>query len=380
VKIKVAHLVNLLSAAGKEIGIVKLLNGLPQDQFESILIVFDRVYDALNLDVTRTQVIELKKKPGNDPLLPVKLIRLFRQLKVDIVHTHAWGTLLEGVLAARLAKVPVVIHGEHGSFYRDWKRRMVQKFVFKRTDYLLSVSDVLARDLSTTIGIPYERFFTILNGVDTEVFAPNPQKREQLRKTYGLSPQTIVLGTVGRPMKVKNQPLMIKALHVLKNRYKHLKLMLIGDTPRESMYHELVELTKSLQLTDDVIFAGHQSDVAGYLNAFDIFLLTSFSEGCSNVIQEAMAVGLPVVASRVGGNPELIRHGQTGLLFESDNVASLVQQVELLIEDVRKREELGLAARQDVLERFSLQKMIENYRNFYLNAVKNKRKSGLTDV
>lgn len=365
-KIKVAHLVNYLSPAGKEVGIVKLLNGLNENLFEPFLIVFDRVFDFLNLNTSKTEVIELNKKEGNDPLLIFKLAKILRQKQIDILHSHSWGTLVEGVLGAKLARVPVIIHGEHGTFHKDRKRILVQRILFNLTDQLLSVSELLADDISRTIGVKREKIVAVLNGVDVSKFKPDSEKRAKYRAQLLANDQTVLLGTVGRPMKVKNHQLMIRALAELKKINIKAKLVIIGDTPKYSLIDDLKALTHSLNLNNDVQFLSYQQDIPGYLNAFDIFVLSSLSEGCSNVIQEAMATGLPVVASNVGGNPELIEHGKDGLLFTSNSVEALTEALKYLIENPEQAKKLGQNALRKAITKFSLPVMIQNYENIYL--------------
>ncbi|MHB2147446.1 glycosyltransferase [Calditrichota bacterium LG25] len=365
-KIKVAHLINYLSPAGKEVGIVKLLNGLNPDVFAPVLIVMGKVFDTMGLDVEKTKLLEIVKGEGNDFSLIFKLKDIFKEEGLDIVHTHSWGTLVEGITAAKLARVPIVIHGEHGSYHKDFKRKWVQKIMFNWADQVLSVSALLADDLSRTLGVRREKILPILNGVDTEKFKPQPEKREFYRKKLNGNADTIIIGTIGRPMKVKNHQLMIKALARLKKKNRPVKFIIIGDTPMYSLRDELEKLARELDVLEDVLFMGYRDDIPGYLNAFDIFVLPSLSEGCSNVIQEAMATGLPIVASRVGGNPELIEHEREGLLFTSNSLEELVNAIQYLIENPQRAKQLGQNALKKARRQFALPVMIKSYEELYL--------------
>jgi sugar transferase (PEP-CTERM/EpsH1 system associated) len=370
-KIKIVHLVNYLAPAGKEVGIVKLLNAL-NDDFEPVLVVLGKVYDALGLNTDKTRLIELGKGQGNDFSLIPRLKKIFKEVNPHMVHTHSWGTLVEGVLAAKWARVPIIIHGEHGTFHKDFKRKWVQKIFFSLTDQILSVSALLADQLSRDLGIKRTRILPILNGVDVQKFAPDAAKRKQYREQWGFGQNDVLIGTVGRPMKVKNHQLMIRALKRLREQGYPVHFAIVGDTPLRSLKDELVALAQSLGVADRVHFLGFQSDVPGYLNMFDIFVLPSLSEGCSNVIQEAMATGLPIVASRVGGNPELVQDGETGLLFESNSVEALARALQTLLDDPQKAQALGNRALQRAREAFSLEKMVENYEALYYRLLKEK--------
>jgi len=368
-KIKLAHVINFMSPAGKEIGIVKLLNKLNPEQFESTLIVIDKVYDLLNLDTDKTRLIELNKKKGNDLGLPYRLYRFFKKEKFHIVHTHAWGTVVEGILAAKMARVPVIIHGEHGTFHKDFKRKYVQKIFFNWADYLMSVSDVLANEIAETIGINHHKFHTILNGVDVDRFDPNPAKRTAYREELGFKETDFIIGTVGRPKPVKNQQMMIHALKEILPKFPQAHVVIVGDTPLDSQRQELQVRATNLGVDNHVHFLGIKEDIPGYLNTFDTFVLPSLREGCSNVLQEAMATGLPIVASNMGGNPELITHQETGLLFNVHDLSEFVNQLLRLINNPKLRAQYGKNARERAVRDFSLQTMIEAYSEFYKEAV-----------
>ncbi len=371
-KIKIVHLVNYLAPAGKEVGIVKLLNALDA-RFDPVLVVLGKVYDHLGLNIDKTRLIELGKGQGNDFSLIPRLKTIFKEVNPHIVHTHSWGTLVEGILAARWARVPIVIHGEHGTFHKDFKRKWVQKIFFALTDQILSVSALLADQLSRDLGIKRSRILPVLNGVDVRKFAPDAAKRKQYREQWNFGESDVLIGTVGRPMKVKNHQLMIRALKRLRDQGYPVHFVIVGDTPLGSLKDELVALAQSLAVADRVHFLGFQSDIPGYLNMFDIFVLPSLSEGCSNVIQEAMATGLPIVASRVGGNPELVQHGETGLLFESNSVEALAQALQILLDNPQKAKTLGENALRRAREAFSLEKMVQNYETVYFRLLQEKK-------
>jgi len=368
-RIRLAHLINFLSPAGKEIGIIKLLNALNTDEFENYLIVFDKVFDTLSLDPEKVRLISLNKRRGNDPLLPLKLARILRRHKIDLLHTHAWGTLVEGVVAGKLAGVKKIIHGEHGSFHKDAKRLMVQRFFFNQADHLLSVSAVLADDLAATIGFRRDKMQAILNGVDTGRFYPDPEKRKTQRELYGFSESDLVIGTVGRTVAIKNQQLVIRAIHQLWDEFNNVHFVVVGDSPMYSVKQELATLAAGLGVQEKIHLPGMKNEVPDLLNMFDIFVLPSFSEGCSNVIQEAMATGLPVVATNVGGNPELVQHEVSGFLFKNGDVDDLSRYLRRILSEPALREAFGRAGLKLAREQFSLPAMIAAYRNFYLHSL-----------
>lgn len=379
-RIRIAHLINYLSPAGKEVGVIKLLNAMDESCFQGYLIVINEVLDYLSLDSGKVRVISLNKKEGNDPRIPFRLAKILRDEKIDIVHTHAWGTLVEGILAGKMAGSPLIIHGEHGTFHADFKRRMVQRMFFNLADHVLSVSAVLADNLSQKIGFDRKKITPILNGVDATKFKKDAAKRRHYRTIHHIDDRTVVIGTVGRRMKVKNHQLIIQAANLLRQNNYDFKMAIVGETPSYSIGDELERMVAHLQLEKYVEFFGKQDDIAGYLNMFDIFVLPSLSEGCSNVIQEAMATELPALVSDVGGNLELVEDEKSGLLFRSNDVQDFTAALERLMNDRRLCEQLGQNARARMDRDFSLEAMIGNYTDFYLNKLADKkRRKGKTD-
>lgn len=372
-KIRVAHIVNYLSPAGKELGIVKLLNGMDSDRFKGYLIAIDEVFDSLSLDTEKTELISMGKGRGNDFKMPKKLAKVLKEKQIDIVHTHSWGTLVEGVVGSKIAGSKIVIHGEHGTFHTGLKRKIIQQILFRMADYRLSVSQVLANKLEAAFGLKKGAYDVILNGVDSEKFNFDPAKRASYRKELGVEDNTLLIGTVGRTMKIKNHPLLVKAAKELAGRGLNFKMVIIGDSPLHSTREELQKMAVDFGVSDKVAFVGARKDIPGYMSAMDIFTLPSFSEGCSNVILEAMSVGLPIVASNVGGNPELVFHKQNGLLFESDNVHAISDSFSMLLNDADLRTSFSETSRRFILERFSLQQMITNYEDYYLMTLGQKR-------
>ncbi len=346
---------------------------MDSELFKGYLIVLDKVHDVLFLDQKKTTLIEIGKKPGNDFLMPLRLAKILRREKIDIVHTHAWGTLVEGVLGARLAGCPLAIHGEHGTFHKDLKRRFVQYLFFNKANYLLSVSEVLARNLRKTIGFK-KSIKVILNGVDTDRFFPDKSKKEFYRQKYNIPNNKIVIGTVGRTVRVKNHRLMIEAARELRKHRDDFVMTIIGDAFNYSTRSADEALVREYRLEDCVYFRGMQNDIPGYLNSFDVFVLPSLSEGCSNVIQEAMATALPVIASDVGGNPELVIPSETGFLFSSNNIFAFADAINLLLDNKKLRKNLGENGLNYTLQKFSLNIMIKEYQNFYKQSLDNHTK------
>ena len=304
------------------------------------------------------QLHELSRRSALDLNLVRGLAEIMRRRRIDIVHTHAWGTLVEGWLAARLARVPRVVHGEHGTMETRPINVAVQRRLWTRVSRLLAVSGELANRMSRATGISTERIQVIPNGVDL----PPQFSRDELRASLGVEPDTFVVLAVGRLVPVKNYRLLLAAARMLVGPSRRWRFLVAGEGPLRG---ELEAEVARLGLQEQVTLLGLRPDVPALMCAADAFVLTSSSEGMSNTILEAMASGRPVVATRVGGNPELVQEGITGMLVDPSNPAELFVALRTLAEEPTRVRRMGHAGRQRVEREFSRERMISNYTQMY---------------
>jgi len=372
-KIKVAHIVYGLGGAGKELGILKLVAHLDAQRFESYIVVITHINMKEINSLDRFNIIHLNVGKGNQPDLPLKLAKVFRKHRFDIIHTHSWGTLLEGVLGAKLARSPAIIHGEHGTFPQKFPHSLVQRIFWGMADRVLSVSDVLGKQLSATTRFNNEKISVILNGVVSQNFFPDAVLRAEFRRRFHFRDDDFIVGTVGRYNPVKNFPMMVRGIAPLIQTGEIVEFAHVGGGwQAEKDGAALKNLAAELDVSAQVHLLGYQSEVNMIYNGFDVFTLTSFSEGCSNVIQEAMFAGKPVIATNVGGNPELVQDGVTGFLVESDNAAQWADALRKLKSDPALLKRMGENAREYALKNFSLKKMIDSYEQVYLDVYRKK--------
>jgi sugar transferase (PEP-CTERM/EpsH1 system associated) len=293
------------------------------------------------------------------------------QLRPDIVHTRNLAAL-EASVPAFLARVPIRIHGEHGRDVGDLDgtdrggqrlRRLFKPFVHQ----YVALSKDLERYLLERIRVPKERVVQFYNGVDTELFRPAQDGREPLPLAAGLgSPDTFVIGTVGRMQEVKDPLTLARAfvevLRIAPEAKRRLRLVMIGDGP---LRNHVASVLKEAGLMELAWFAGERSDVSGLLRGLDLFVLPSLAEGVSNTVLEAMASGLPVVATAVGGNPELVKEGQTGCLVPRADPRSMANAILRYATDITACQRHGAQARITVERCFSISKMISSYVDLY---------------
>ena len=364
-KIKILHILHSFNMGGLENGVVNLLNNSDQDMFEyEICCVTKSGRAALRLK-KRIPIYEMHKCEGNDWRLIPKLARLMKNIKPDIVHTRNWGTV-DGIVAARLARVRAVVHGEHGwnmddPMGQNIRRRIARKLLSGMVNHFVAVSEDIKQWMINSIWIKNTKVSKILNGVETDKFCP--RDNIGIRNSLEFSSEDIVIGTVGRLDPIKDQRLLLQAFSCLKHEKKNLRLVLVGDGPEK---RNLESVRKRLSIGDRVVFLGERDDVDKILSAFDLFVLPSRNEGISNTILEAMATGLPVIATDVGGNPELVKHGHTGLLFPPGGCQALVDALNFYIEQNPHMIEIhGQNARDRVVREFSLKRMVKEYETLY---------------
>ncbi|MCC6127009.1 MAG: glycosyltransferase [Pirellulales bacterium] len=363
-RLNVMHAVYSLETGGLENGVVNLCNRLNPERFAPSICVF-RSGGALEsrVDARRVKLAAAKSWMGIDPTLPFRLAWHLRRLRIDILHTHSWGTLVEGWAAAKMARTPIVIHGEHGVMEERPRNVMIQRWLWSKVRQVAAVSAPLADRMAQVVNFPRNRIQVIPNGVDTERFRPCRERRSEWRRDFDLPEAEFTVGMVARLVPVKNHLGMLQALALLKERGENAVLAIAGSGPlRES----LQAAARDLNICDRVRFLGDIPQIERFLNALDAFVLNSVSEGMSNTVLEAMACGLPVVATAVGSNSLLLDEGKAGCLIPAENAEALARNLEQLMRDRPLREELGRIARVRVEKHFSIDRMVRDYEELYL--------------
>jgi sugar transferase (PEP-CTERM/EpsH1 system associated) len=359
-QLRVMHVVQKLGFGGAEVGVLKVVNGL-QAKGLSTAICSLRPPSALEDQLAPgVKLFQLGQQRGNSLRTVWRLCRTLVEERPHIIHTHSWSTLCEGLLAARLARVPVFVHGEHGTLDIRPRTVAIQRWAWRHADAVLSVSSRLAEKMAAQVGFPLDRIRVIRNGVDVERF--RPRSKSLLRARLGLAPDALVVGTIGRFVPVKDQRSLINAIALLRADGVDCSAVLVGDGP---LREELQRLAAGHGVASHVHFLGERRDVHEIIPAFDVFALVSVSEGMSNTTMEAMASGVPVVATRVGGADEIVVDGTTGRLVPASNPQALVAALKALLNDERLRTAYGLAARERMEREFSLTRMIGDYEAFY---------------
>jgi len=374
----VVHVIQRLAVGGLENGLVNLINHMPQDRYRHAIVTLTDFTEFRNRILrTDVPVVALHKREGIEFRTHLRLWRVLRKLRPAVVHTRNLAAL-EFLAVAALAGVPARIHGEHGRDMHDIdgsnrKYNLLRKAVNPFASCYTAVSEDLAHWLMRTIGVGADKVKHICNGVDVHRFRPRGDARLQLGPEGFIRQDTVVVGTVGRMQTVKDQPTLVRAFVRLiqsePQARRQLRLVVIGDGP---LREECRMLLRDAGAEELAWLPGERSDIPEIMRALDIFVLPSIAEGISNTILEAMASGLPVVATRVGGNHELVREGETGLLVPAADPSAMAEAIRVYLVDRGRASSHGAAGRKRVEALFSINTMVRGYLEIY-DAVLNGR-------
>ncbi len=362
---RVLHVIESLDFGGAEKVTVSLANSMAESHEVSICCIKRVGVLGAQLD-KRIGVFCLNKGEGNDYLLPLRLARLIRKHAFDVVHTHNWAVFLEGGLAGLLAGTPVLLHTVHGP-YADYPptlgsrlkialRHLIERWLARRFRSIVTVSDAIRGYIEKDIRIPANRLVTVHNGIPATTDACSPRP-EQSRVTFM---------TVGRLAPIKNHAMMLRAFHEMAKTNPHVRLVIVGDGPERPALEAYV---RQQRLEDRVTLPGFRDDIDALLPEADVFLLTSRYEGISIALLEAMRAGLPAIGTAVGGIPETIIDGKTGLLVAPDGLETLVKAMVRLVASKSLRDEMGKQGYDYFMKEFSLATMLARYQQLYTKAV-----------
>lgn len=367
----IVHVVYRFDVGGLENGVVNLINRLPADRYRHAVVALTQITEFRHrVKRDDVQFIALEKPPGQGVWQLPRLKRLFSQLRPAIVHTRNIGAL-EASLPALLAGVPARVHGEHGWDSADpdgsnWKYRLTRRAYRPTVQHWIALSSHIESYLRNVVRVPATRLTRICNGVDTERFRPAPGAREAIEGSPFNDPSLWLVGTVGRLQSIKDQVNLVRGIaHAVERSSEaraRLRLLIAGDGPQRN---EVEAAVLECGLRDRVWLAGVRADVSSILRGLDVFALPSRAEGISNTILEAMACGLPIVATRVGGNPDLVDEGRTGRLVPPADPQALGDALIALLANPRVATVLGRAARVECERHFSLDRMVSDYAAVY---------------
>ena len=367
----VLHVMYRFDTGGLENGIVNLINHMPAHAYRHAVMALTEVTDfSRRIQRDDVEFISLRKPPGHGVWQYAKLFKLFRQLRPAIVHSRNLAAL-EAQAPAWAAGAPVRIHGEHGRDIGDLDgsnvsyqrlRRLYKPFVH----HYFALSRDLDEYLVDKVKVRPHKITQVYNGVDTRNFSPSSDGPQPIAGCPFDPANHWLIGTVGRMHPVKDQVMLahafVQALALTPQLRPRLRMVMVGEGPLRA---QALAVLEAAGVADLAWLPGERHDVADIMRGLHAFALPSLAEGISNTILEAMASALPVLATAVGGNADLVLHGQTGLIIPAADPAAMAREIARLASSPQQARVLGEAGRRRVEATFSMQAMVNSYQKVY---------------
>ena len=358
---RILQIIPTLDRSGAEKQLTLLARGLPRDEFDVHVCLLTRSGPlAADLEAAGVPITLIGKRAKLDPAGFLRLKRHIAALKPDLVHTWLFAANSYGRAAALAAGVRRIVAGERSvDPWKAWHELAIDRWLARRTDSVV-VNSSGVRDFYVQHGLPSEKFTVIPNGIGP--FAPSDLSRAELLAKLELPADARLIGAVGRLWPQKRIKDLIWAADLLKVIRDDVHLLIIGDGP---LRQRLERFRRQVRIEDKVHFLGHRDDVPRLLPHFDALWLASEYEGLPNVVMEAMAAGVPVVASDISGNRDLVVSGETGYLVPLGDRAAFARETRRLLEDAELARRFGEAGRRRMLAEFTVEQMVERHAKLY---------------
>jgi glycosyltransferase involved in cell wall biosynthesis len=374
---------------GPALHVAYLSAGLRERGYETTLVAGDvgrgeesmaYVAESLAVPVTTLPALHREISPVRDIVAAFRLARLIRQQRPHILHTHTAKAGAIGRVAALLAghaKPPVIVHTFHGHVLRgyfgrrrSWFFRRLERRLARSTDALVAVSPEVRDDLVALGVAPEEKFVVIRLGIELDQrIADGAAERTETRRLLGVTDDRFVVGWIGRMTSVKRPDDVVRAFRLLRDHGIDACLCMVGDGPEREGVEQLAH---QLGIIRDCLFPGYQEEIGPFFGAFDVFVLPSANEGTPVTAIEALASGCPVVATRVGGVPDVVRDGEDGFLVEPGDALALAERLLRLAGDPGLRARLGAAGRERVVSRYGVGRLIGDVDGLYRELLERK--------
>jgi glycosyltransferase involved in cell wall biosynthesis len=381
-RIKILRVIARLNMGGPALHVAYLTAGLRERGYDTTLVAGSLargedsmafVAEGRGVDVVRIDELGREISPLRDLVATLRLARLIRRERPDILHTHTAKAGTVGRVAALLAgrrRPPIVVHTFHGHVLRGYFGpvrslvfRLLERWLAGHTTALIAVSPQVRDDLVALHVAPPERFVVIRLGIELgERVAGGQDGRLESRRYLGIPPDRFAVGWIGRMTAVKRTDDVLVAFKRLRDSGVDAVLCMVGDGPDRP---QLEQRAHELGIVRDTLFLGYQEDVAQFYAAFDALVLPSSNEGTPVSAIEALAAGRPVVATRVGGVPDVVEEGEDGFLVEPGATEELAERLGQLAADPELRDRMGRAGRERVLPRYAVGRLVDDVDRLY---------------
>ena len=363
---RILHTIDTTGPGGAETVFLNLVAGLDASRYEPTVVIRGPGYVQNELRRRGIEPLVVEAKGSFNLRSLRELMRIVRQRRIDLIQSHLLGANVYCSLAGLATGRPVVatFHGAVDFSERERFRRAKFAIINRGADRIVFVSEHLRRQAEALSPLDPRKARVVYNGVDIDRFRAR-ERDPGFRDELGIPAGTFLIGAIGNLRAPKGYDVLIRAAARMRQRGEDVRFVIVGDTTKGGLHQELLALCKELGVNEVVTFAGFQSDVSRILASLDLFVLSSLSEGFSIAAVEAMAAGVPVVATRSGGPEEIIEHGVDGLLVEPGSEEALAEALTALHADEPTRERLVAAAKNRVATRFSIQGSIAAYQGLY---------------
>ncbi len=370
-KIHILQVVHSLIIGGTERVVCDLTRAFNNDEFRTSVCCIDGLGEfGQDLLSEGFSVDVFARRPGVDTSLIYQLRKIYKKYEIDIIHAHQYTPYFYAASAAFFSGRRPVIFTEHGRHYPDFvrpKRAVINQALRLTTSAYTGVSEFTRQSLVSFEKMPSHRMQVIYNGIWSNGDCTIAD-RNALRESLGIGASNRLVLSVGRMDPVKDFETLIRAFASVAHEIPGALLWIAGGGNRDYQ-NKLNDLAKELGIEKNVALLGSRRDVQDLMNACDVFALCSITEATAMTILEAMSAGRAVIATKTGGNPELVSHGDTGLVVDVGDSASVSDSVLKLLRDDQLREKMGIAGRRRMKEFFSMERIIPQYRQMYLDAV-----------
>ncbi len=383
-RFRVAHVITRLCRGGAQENTFHTVRLADRDRFEVDLISgptegaegsLESAVDAAGINAIHEPNLIRRPAPVRDYFAYRDLTRLFRDRQYDIVHTHTSKAGYIGRMAAARANAPIIVHTPHGHIFFGYFSRLMTGFFValerqaaRRSDLLIALTQTgLEEHLARGIGERHQ-WRAIGSGIDLSLFRKVRKRRDQIRSALGVKDEALLIGTVGRLESIKGVAYFVDAALEIAAKNSNAEFVVVGDGSERAVLERAAE-----PLGSRFRFLGLRDDVPDLMGALDVLVLPSLNEGMGRVLVEAAAAGTAVVASRVGGVPEVVLDGETGLLVRPGDASAIADAVAILCTDAKMRNRFGATARERVAPEYGLDSMVAEIESEYTRLIEEKR-------